>query len=624
MSNDIPISVNYTNRDFYSLRTDLIERIQNKLSAAGKTWTASDPADFGLAIVDTFAYVGDLTNHYIDRMANETYLATATQRQTILNIAKSYNYAPAGYRQAFVSVTISNPTLNSITVPMGALFYVDIVTPESTTTKRLLFTSQEDVVVPAATVSGSTTTPGTITTLFAHGEDVSLRAGNEAIGAQDVAGELLGSSDGSTNQVFTLSENQVVDGSVTIYVKNGDYYVSWDQVDHIVDYGPTDTVYELVTDADNYVSVYFGDGVSGAVPANGETIKAVYIVGGGTDGNIQTGLRFSLKSLPVGSPSTSSQINTLSVINTTIGYGGENPEDNDSIRRNAPKALTTLNRAVSLKDYANLALSVGGVGKAAAYASNPSLINLYIGPAVSDTSEDYYPGFDANNATVTSSWSELQTLVSNFFIDKTQIGTSIAVLPPKYTLAHVTIYYTKLPGYTDAQIQSAINYTLIYGFGYNFTPFDEPLFPEDIESALITIEGVRTAKVISLYKNGEAVSRNTITPDEGEIIVFRDSVVNLYPTAALSSLTASTGTWSSTFSPITYLYTLSGVATPTITLTPTAFDASSVITVNGVIVTSGSTTSDISTPSGTTTTITIVSESADGSASNTYTIKVPR
>ena len=89
---NIPISVDYTGRDYYSLREALIARVQARIPE----WNASDPADFGVALIEAFSYLGDIIAFYIDRTANEVFLKTAVQRQSILNIAQTYGYIPAG------------------------------------------------------------------------------------------------------------------------------------------------------------------------------------------------------------------------------------------------------------------------------------------------------------------------------------------------------------------------------------------------------------------------------------------------------------------------------------------------------------------------------------------------
>ena len=104
----IPVSIDYTGRDYYSLREALIARIQERVP----DWTAADPADFGVALVEAFAYLGDVVSYYIDRTANEAFLQTAVQRSSLLNIAQTFGYIPAGYRQASLTLTFSNSSVN--------------------------------------------------------------------------------------------------------------------------------------------------------------------------------------------------------------------------------------------------------------------------------------------------------------------------------------------------------------------------------------------------------------------------------------------------------------------------------------------------------------------------------
>jgi hypothetical protein len=102
---NIPVSIDYTSRDYYALRDALIRRVQER---TGGKWAGNDPSDFGVALVETFAYMGDLINYYIDRIANESYLGTATQRQNVLNLASMLGYTAGGYTSATVNVTLTN------------------------------------------------------------------------------------------------------------------------------------------------------------------------------------------------------------------------------------------------------------------------------------------------------------------------------------------------------------------------------------------------------------------------------------------------------------------------------------------------------------------------------------
>lgn len=623
IQNTSPVAVNYTSKDFYSLRDDLITRVQTRVNANGKQWSASDPSDFGVALVEAMAYVGDINNYYIDRVANESYLATAIQRQSILNIANMYGYVPAGYRQASVDVSFSNPTDNDLTVPAGTLLSVDIVdsTASSQTVSQLLFTVSQDVVVPAA-IDGI---PSVAVGEAAHGQNSTSLPQNAADSGipGDIAGELIGTSNGLANQSFQLANNQVVEGSVVVYVKTGDTYSPWRQVDNLADFLPTDPVYTLSTDGNNFVSVTFGDGVAGAIPSLDEPIKVSYIIGGGLIGNINGGYVFNLISVPASSGISLSALGDVTASNEASGLGGEDPESNDSIRVNAPKALKSLTRAVTLQDYANLSFFVSQVGKAVAYATSPNSVNLHIGPQVSSISQDYYPGFDATNTDISQNWFNLSTTVKEYLADKTQIGTTVTVLPPSYSPITIKIQYIKSPQFSDDAIVAAIKYTIIYGYGYNFLDFNNVIYPETIERDISSLEGILSAKVTLLHRTADSPSRSTLKAADGEYFVFSTEDLSVYPSAGLANFTSSEGTITPAFDPATFTYSITGVATTSITTTPTSADDTASITVNGLEVASGSPSGSISTPTGTTN-ISVVVTSADETTSNKYTFKVTR
>jgi uncharacterized phage protein gp47/JayE len=625
MANNTPMSIDYTTRDFYALKADLVSRIQTRLKAAGKTWNATDPGDFGVVMAEAFAYIGDVTNYYIDRMANETQLVTATQRQNILNMAAAYGYIPSGYRQASVPVTFSNSGASSFTIPAGTEFVTQVTTTNTATqtSVQLYYTLQYDVTIPAK----SGVVNGTASGYLAHGSNVTYVY--PSAGGNDIAGEFVGNSSGIANQTFVLGSSQIADGSIAVFVQNGDYYALWTQVLHLSDYGPADSVYSLVTDSNNNVYVQFGDGTSGAIPAYGSSIKAQYTIGGGIIGNLSSNsYTFYVNQLPAGSGLTVSNFAAITVSQSGQAYGGEDPESNESIRANAPTAIATLQRAVTINDFKNLAITVPGVGKATAYALTPNSVSVYVGPVVSDTSTEYYPGFDANNTTIQSAWYSLQSTVNSFFTNKTQIGTTVTTLPPTYVPVNIDVQYTKTSAYTDAQIQTAIKSAIVYGYGYNYLNFDQTIYPEQIEAYLSSIPGILSVKVVHLYRHSGSVARNALQPAAGEFFVFQDNSTagtyfSTYPSAGLINLTTTAGTLSPTFNSGTFSYTTTTALT-TATVTATVpVDVANTITINGTTVASGVASGSITIPLGTST-ITVVVTSPDATVSNTYTIRVTR
>jgi hypothetical protein len=428
------------------------------------------------------------------------------------------------------------------------------------------------------------------------------------------------------NQTLVLSSNQIVDGSIRIFIRNGDYYTEWRRVTHLADENSNAPVFEARFDENNFWTITFGDNIAGAIPTIYEPIKAIYYVGGGPEANIDSGKPFFVTSVPASSGITTSDLVGLTVVNSEKATGGENPESNDSIRKQAPKAISALNRAVTLTDYQNLTLAISGVGKAGAYAVSPNAISLYVGPQVSDTSQDYFPGFNASNEAPTSNWYSLKSDVEAGLEDKTQIGTTVSVLPPLYSPVICEIQYAKYPQYDAAVLARQVKFALIYGLGYNFIDFKEVIYPSDIEARINAIEGIRNVKVLKLYRDGASSALTTLSATQGELFVFNEEGVLPYIAAGLSNVVfaGSAGTLSPEFVSTTFTYTLTGHASNTITVTPTVPDSTSTIKVNGTTVASGSASGSISTPSAATTVITVVVTSADATLSNTYTISVVR
>lgn len=590
IENAFPVSVDYTSRDYYSLREAMIERVRERVRErtrkdnVGKEWSGDDPADFGVALVEAFAYMGDMLSYYIDRVANESYLPTATQRQNILNLAQSYGYTPAGYRPAFTTLLFTNLTGLEVVIPAGTQVSGEVLVQDSVI--ELVFTTSSEVTIAAN---------GTATVTASHGELVGLREQNRATGPGDVDGESIGFSDGTPSQRFELSETAVVEDSVMVYIENGGTFELWDRVTHLVDYGPTDAVYEVVVDADDVQYIVFGDGVSGAIPNNLAEIKANYIIGGGSVGNITPDVLDTILNVP---DYTAEQIAELAdkvtVTNSISGTGGSDPEPDELIRRLAPQALTALNRAVSLSDYENLAVSVSGAGKAKAVAESRTSVVVFVSPLQSDEATDFYPGLIDDGGTLVprATWFDLATRVEDFLADKTQVGVSTTILPPVYTRVFVSVEYTKQPIYSTTQVETLIKSTIRSIFGYNQLNFGDVIRPEEVEYELNRLSLVRSAKVVALYKEDETPGRNTLFSEPGEIFVFGDTgfdpdvilVEEASNNAALTDLLLSTGTLSPVFNTGVLVYSVSVAnAVTSITFTADTADAGATVYINGVL-----------------------------------------
>jgi hypothetical protein len=83
--------INYLNRDFTSLRQQLIDFTKQYYPQSYKDFSESSP---GQIFIDQAAYVGDVLSYYTDQQFFESYIQFAQDRRNIINGAKYLGYKP--------------------------------------------------------------------------------------------------------------------------------------------------------------------------------------------------------------------------------------------------------------------------------------------------------------------------------------------------------------------------------------------------------------------------------------------------------------------------------------------------------------------------------------------------
>ena len=80
--------IDYMARDYASLRQSLLDR----LSLIIPDWKERNPAEFGIAMVELMAYIGDHLSYYQDAVATEAYLGMARRRVSVKRHARLLDY----------------------------------------------------------------------------------------------------------------------------------------------------------------------------------------------------------------------------------------------------------------------------------------------------------------------------------------------------------------------------------------------------------------------------------------------------------------------------------------------------------------------------------------------------
>lgn len=85
--------ISYTNKDFASIRNDLINYVKVYYP---DTYKDFNEASFGSLMFDLVAYVGDILSYYVDYQTNESFIETAIEKNNLIKIAKQMGYKFTG------------------------------------------------------------------------------------------------------------------------------------------------------------------------------------------------------------------------------------------------------------------------------------------------------------------------------------------------------------------------------------------------------------------------------------------------------------------------------------------------------------------------------------------------
>lgn len=456
----------YTSRDYISYRADMLAMKARLLPE----WTSTSPSDFGVVLVELFAYLGDNLSFYGDRIANEAFIQTAVQRSSVLNHAAMLDYKPREALAARVQI--------SFTVRTG----------------------EGPVTIPKRTVvSGAGSSGESI--IFETDEEVTVVEGNVLVWAtqgETVENEPLATSTGVLSQFYPLFRQPVIAGSVIICVNEGTGPVEWTEVDNLLDASGTSPVYTLATGSTGVVFVRFGDNVSGRIPATGASITATYRVGGGERGSIGSDV---LTDVPEVIPGI------VQITNPLPAVGGTNAESLDDIRRNAPRSLRTLRRAVSLEDYTTLAFQSDlRVQWARAEAATTSNVLIYIAPVEGGLPDQ-----------------TLKDSVKAYLDERKMVGTVVSIENPAYLDVNIEVEVIVLDQYSQTEVRGRVLSRLRQMLSYRNVGFGTRVPLSVVFATLHGTEGVAYATISVLSSTltgvGDVVPATNQIPVEGTFTV---------------------------------------------------------------------------------------------------------
>lgn len=339
------VSIDYTSRDFNSIRQSLLEYAERVFPE----WRPGSEGDFGVLLTEMLAWVGDVNSYYVDRAQLEAYLPTASQPESIFHIAALLGYVPHSGNPAKGQVILKNSdTVREIVVPGGTRLTSEF---DPDLDAEMVFETDYPVVLQPLSEFTVDITEGETKEDPETGRPLTLAV-----------------ADGTSSQKHRLPHPLVYRDTVEVWVAGE----QWREVTHLLDADPREAAFSTRIDPQGFTWIEFGDDLNGRVPAVGLEIATRYRVGYGSRGNIPAARVVGVYQ------STTAGLSVNYEQNSGEMLGGADPESMEEVRTNAPMVFRTRDRAVTLEDFRNLALAVPGVTHASAVAQFWSSITIYI------------------------------------------------------------------------------------------------------------------------------------------------------------------------------------------------------------------------------------------------------
>ena len=471
-------AVDYTNKDFASLRQALLDLARYRLPE----WTDRSSADLGVLLVELFSYVGDIILYYQDRIASESFLHTASERHSVLHLLRliGYELKPAISSTANLALTFTAPAPGgptTTTIPNGAQFATKATSGAAQTFEYL---------GPNLTIdlNGAQVAPSSDKSLATYSP---LPVRN----SKTLSWEILGSSTGEPNQSFALSNGPLIPESLEVQVDEGAGFVPWNMRGNLLYFTDANgkvtlsssdsTDFFVQFDENQTAWVMFGDGVYGKKPPVGtNNIRARYRVGNGAAGNVPAGAITEMQT----------QIPMLkSVTNPNQAVGGDDSETIDHAVQFGPLAFRSGQRAVTLSDFISLAHQVGGVAKVQARSPGWNKIELYVAPE----GDVFTPAPD-----------DLKRRLITYFEDKRMIGTSIIIKDPTAVSIDIEVQLVVEHNYDPQTVRQATIDGLKNLLAFRNVDFNQPIYLSKVYEAVEDISGVRAATVVRFHRRDQA------------------------------------------------------------------------------------------------------------------------
>ena len=282
-------------------------------------------------LMDLLAYNTHYLAFHANMLANEMFIDTALTRSSAVSHAKALGYLPSSAKAstAIVDITVTGVPTSQASLVMAA--------------GTIFTTSVNDVSYQFVTIGDHTASSTTGTFVFS---EISIYEGTRVrytytVNSSNLEQQfIIPATNVDTGTLIVTVQTSTGDVTTEVYTLNTDYTIL----------NTTSLIYFLQEIENGQFEVYFGDGVNGKKPIDGNIVILDYVV---TSGSLADGASAFTATSTIGGYSD------ISVIASGgSASGGGDAETVDSIKFNAPLKYAAQGRAVTPDDYKTIVPSV--------------------------------------------------------------------------------------------------------------------------------------------------------------------------------------------------------------------------------------------------------------------------
>jgi hypothetical protein len=301
----------------------------------------------------------------------------------------------------------------------------------------------------------------------------------------------------------------------------------WTKVDSFINSISTSKHYRVINEMDGTVTIKFGNNINGMAPTSGSTIDINYIKSDGLSGNVT----YADKITTLNSTIYDEDSNAVTVTVTNDGsfLGGDDEEDIEEIRYEAPRVFKTGQRAVSKTDFISIIENYAGVANANVWGENEEA-------EAAGVTVDYTMLNKVKICIILQEWelpdASFKSTLSDYIYDNSMLTVKYEFVNPTILLVIPTLSIIVSTGYSMSQVQADIETELANQFELGSTTKLGTLIKySHVVNALDDIEGVSYVNMVleikkeldddydSAYDYGATLDATEVLPESVRLFV---------------------------------------------------------------------------------------------------------